>query len=206
MCVRTQDRSPQRLKPGRKEGSNVGPKGPTPWVRDHLLGLRYCPHFPCPSISNTRKSRKLFPVGPVITASSSAAKNLCASLSRNAAAGSKPSVRAREIVSPSATAPAAGLFPSIPSVPALKTVIFRPAIFCAQASTNAEFLPPTPFPVTGELTSPSAISATRSPGFSRCHPSSCSSKYPAAFSTGQSSVELSQQVTKPQASVAWCAA
>ena len=66
---------------------------------------------------------------------------------------------------PSATAPAAGLEPSLPSVPALSTAIFFPAIFSTQSSTKAELRPPTPSPVTGELTSPSAMTATRRPGF-----------------------------------------
>ena len=87
-------------------------------------------------------------------------------------------------MSPSATAPAAGLFPSIPSVPALNTVILRPAIFSTHASTNAEFLPPMPFPVTGEATSPSAIKATRWPGFSRFKSSNCPSSASTAFSIG----------------------
>ena len=72
--------------------------------------------------------------------------------------------RARSSVSPSATAPAAGLDPSLPSVPALSTAIFFPAIFSTQSSTKAELRPPTPSPVTGELTSPSAMTATRRPG------------------------------------------
>ena len=58
-----------------------------------------------------------------------------------------------------------GTFEVIPAfgVPALNTATRLPAIFSTQASTNAEFLPPIPSPVTGELTSPSAINATRSP-------------------------------------------
>src|SRR5881394_3120532 len=60
-------------------------------------------------------------------------------------------------------------------------------------------------PVTGELTSPSAINATRCPRWIVCNSSSWPSSDVAAFSTGQSSVELSQQVTNPRASAAWCA-
>src|SRR5881394_2202316 len=106
---------------------------------------------------------------------------------------------------PFATAPAPELLPSIPSVPALSTATFSPAIFSTQASTNAEFLPPIPFPVTGELTSPSAIKATRRPRCITRNSASCLSNASAAFSTGHSSVELSQHVTKPNASAAWCA-
>src|SRR6266481_9752520 len=38
----------------------------------------------------------------------------------------------------------------MPSVPALRTVILRPAILSTHESTNAEFLPPIPLPVTGK--------------------------------------------------------
>ncbi len=149
-----------------------------------------------------RRSRKLFPVGPVRTVSSNRAKNVCASLRLNASRGSSLAARARASVSPSATAPAAGLFPSIPSVPALKIATLFPSILSTQASTKAEFLPPIPFPVTGELSSPSAISATRRPACAFRNSSSCLSKYSAAFSTGQSSVVLSQVVLNPSASAA----
>ena len=47
---------------------------------------------------------------------------------------------------PSAAAPAAGLDPSFPSVPALSTVIFLPAILSTHSSTNAELRPPSPSP------------------------------------------------------------
>ena len=46
------------------------------------------------------------------------------------------SVPARSTVLPSTTAPAAELFPSTPSVPALNTVMSSPAIFSAQANAN----------------------------------------------------------------------
>jgi hypothetical protein len=157
------------------------------------------------SAINIRRSRKLFPVGPVRIASPSLAKKVCASLRRSASPRSSPAARARASVSPSATAPAAGLLPSIPSVPALKTATFAPAIFSTQASTNAAFRPPVPFPVTGELTSPSAITATRRPGCAPRKSSSCRSKFSAAFSTGQSSVVLSHAVMQPSASAARCA-
>ena len=97
----------------------------------------------------------------------------------------------RATVVPSATAPAAGLLPSMPSVPALSTAIGWPAIFAAHASTNVALRPPIPLPVTGELTSPSASSATRLPGFAWRKSASCRSKKSAALSTGQSSVEFS---------------
>ena len=138
-------------------------------------------------------------------ASPSFEKNVNASLRRKESFGSSPASPARSSVCPSATAPAPELFPSIPSVPALKTATFFPAIFSTLDSTKAEFRPPVPFPVTGELTSPSAISATRCPRYSARNSSSCCSNDSTAFSTGQSSVELSQQVTKPNASAVRCA-
>src|SRR5271167_3126780 len=47
-----------------------------------------------------------------------------------------PIARLRSKVSPSATAPAAGLFPSTPSVPALSTAIFFPAILFTQTKSR----------------------------------------------------------------------
>ena len=78
--------------------------------------------------------------------------------------GSSPTAAARASVSPSATAPAAGLLPSIPSVPALNHRIGFPAIFGTHARTNAELRPPIPLPVTGLLTSPSASNRNRPAG------------------------------------------
>jgi aminopeptidase N len=115
------------------------------------------------SASKIRRSRKLFPVGPVKIASPSFEKKVNASLRSKKSRGLSPCCRARFSVSPSATAPAPGLFPSTPSVPALNTATLFPAILSAQHKTNAEFLPPRPSPFTGELTSPSAIRATRCP-------------------------------------------
>src|SRR5208337_2289934 len=94
--------------------------------------------------SRIRRSRRLLPVGPVTTASPNASKNGCASNLSRAAAASSPCACARATVVPSATAPAAVLLPSIPSVPALSTVTFSPAIPCAHASANCWFRPPTP--------------------------------------------------------------
>ena len=157
------------------------------------------------SANNIRRSRRLFPVGPVMIVSPSRAKKLYESLSRNMYRAFSPMARLRSNVSPSATAPAAGLFPSTPSVPALSTAIFFPAIFFTHASTNDAFLPPMPLPFTGELSSPSAITATRCRGLALRNSLSCANRYSAAVSTGQSSVALSQHATNPSASVAWCA-
>ena len=177
-------------------------------LRPKRPDVKFCRRFSqalAHSTNNTLKSLKLFPVGPVTTASSDLAKNVPASLARKNSATFIPSSPALANVKPSATAPAAKLFPSIPSVPQLNTLTRFPAIVSAHANTNAAFLPPTPGPVTGELTSPSAINATRRPPCTAENSSSCFNKYSAASTTGQSSVELSQHVINPIASAARCA-
>ncbi len=84
--------------------------------------------------------------------------------------------------------------------------IVSPAIFFTESSTNARFLPPMPSPVTGELTSPSAMTATDFPGFACLSAASCARRKSTAFSTGQLSVVLSQTVMNSMDSEARCAA
>ena len=120
------------------------------------------------SANNILKSLKLFPVGPVTTASSNRAKNVSASLARKNSAASIPnSPRPRQRLT-IRHRPRRKTIPIDPIRPRDSTPPrASPAIFSTHASTNAEFLPPTPGPVTGELTSPSAINATRLPAMRR---------------------------------------
>lgn len=115
--------------------------------------------------SKTCKSLMLFPVGPVMMLSSKASNNGNALNSTNAWSSGRPRDRARSLVVPSTIAPAAELFPSIPSVPALSTAIFSPATLVAQYSANCWFLPPTPtrpaWPPIFTVTSPPEIRQTR---------------------------------------------
>ena len=69
-------------------------------------------------------------------ASPMASNNGKASRFFSAVAASKPCSRARAPVLPSAIAPAASLLPSMPSVPALRTVIACPSIFPRKYRAN----------------------------------------------------------------------
>jgi hypothetical protein len=59
-------------------------------------------------------------------------------------------------------APAAGLLPSMPSVPALSTVMASPEILAAQARANCWLRPPVPPFSTFTVTSPPEIRHARS--------------------------------------------
>ena len=104
------------------------------YVRDKVFDSDHCRAIFVSGhqASSTRKSLTLFPVGPVWTASPSFSNSGNELNPLKCAPTSSPAFCARSRVVPSATAPAAGLVPSIPSVPALSAAMFSPAIFCAQ--------------------------------------------------------------------------
>src|SRR2546430_10688773 len=73
--------------------------------------------------SRMRTSRTFVPVGPVAITSPSATKNEYESLRRRKSSTSSPIAVARSIVVLSAIAPAAGLVPSLPSVPSQRAAV-----------------------------------------------------------------------------------
>src|SRR5271170_6438882 len=155
-CLRLDDKQ-------RSRGGAADPAAPPGQARKvKIERKRPTPPPGYQTASKILRSRRLFPVGPVSIASPSALKNGYASNFSSAARASSPRACARDSVEPSAIAPAEGLLPSMPSVPALSTVIFSPAIFSAQASANCWLRPPTPPSVTFTVTSPPEIKHTRS--------------------------------------------
>ena len=100
------------------------------------------------SLSRMRRSRRLFPVGPVSRVSPSAVNSGQASKAASAACGSKPRACARATVAGSARAPAAGLLPSAPSLPAERQTTgctgSRWSKSRAQARANCWLRPPVP--------------------------------------------------------------
>src|SRR5438105_14223623 len=83
-------------------------------------------------------SRTFVPVDPVVIASPSAMKNEYESLRLRKSLASSPRAFARWIVVLSMIAPAAGLLPSMPSVPAQTATVSDEMLFSDLASRKAE--------------------------------------------------------------------
>src|SRR5882724_3658314 len=109
--------------------------------------------------SRMRTSRTFVPVGPVAITSPNATKNEYESLRRRKSSTSSPIAVARSIVVLSTIAPAAGLFPSRPSVPAQNVTVPK-EIDLLRRSADSRLRPPVPLPWTGHANSPPEIKQT----------------------------------------------
>ena len=107
--------------------------------------------------SRMRRSRTFVPVGPVAITSPSATKNEYESLRRRKSSTSSPIAVARSMVVLSTIAPAAGLLPSMPSVPAQSATVLDTFRDRVRRKAVSRFRPPMPLPRTGHANSPPEI-------------------------------------------------